>query len=373
MITNLVGIIAGVNVLNLIKTSEVVPQGQEKLKLVVFSVLILSGILLESVVHLIFGITVVYTQFYYLIVAVAGLWYGRAAIATALFFGGLQIFISMVLEPHIIPYEPILRALILLIVAIVIWKLVEEIKRYHKQVLAKNRELTALNSQLDSTQKAFVNANKKLNLLSSITRHDIKNQLTALLAYIELSKMIDQSVEMKTNFDKEEIVANNILRQIEFTRTYEDIGVKAAQWNNIEQIIALISPILVRAGIELRILTGNLEIFADPLLEKVFENMVDNSIRHGEHVRQVTVKYEKSGSRLLLIYEDDGAGVPETDKKKIFEKGFGKNTGLGLFISREILSITGLSIRECGNFGSGVRFEIEIPDGCFRFGGKSIF
>jgi len=73
MITNLVGIIAGVNVLNLIKTSEVVPQGQEKLKLVVFSVLILSGILLESVVHLIFGITVVYTQFYYLIVAVAGL------------------------------------------------------------------------------------------------------------------------------------------------------------------------------------------------------------------------------------------------------------------------------------------------------------
>jgi signal transduction histidine kinase len=372
IITYLVGNIAGVKVLNQRYSSEGVPQGQEKLKLVVFAILILSGIVLEGIVHLIFGITVVYTQFYYLIVAVAGLWYGRAAIATALFFGGLQIFVSLVLEPEKIPYDPILRAFILLIVAIVIWKLVEEIKRYHEQLLLKNRELTDLNLQIDSTQKAFVNANKKLNLLSSITRHDIKNQLTALLAYIELSKMIDHSLEMKTTIDKEEIVANNILRQIEFTRTYEDIGVKESQWNNVEQLFAIISPVLVRAGIDLKILTGNLEVFADPLLEKVFENMVDNSIRHGEHVQYVTVKYEKPGSRLLLIYEDDGAGVPETDKKKIFEKGFGKNTGLGLFISREILSITGLSIRECGKLGTGVRFEIDIPEGCYRFGGGSI-
>ncbi len=365
-------IIAGAEVLNYSSSSEEIPRGQENLKRIVFILLILLGILLEGIVHFLFGITVVYTQFYYLIVAVAGLWYGRVAIAVALFFGGLQIIISLVLEPEIIPYEPILRALILLVVAIVIWKLIEEIKRYEEKALIKNRELTNLNAQLDITQKAFVTANKKLNLLSSITRHDIKNQLTALLAYIELAKMMDQSGEMKTTIDKEEIVANNILRQIEFTRTYEDIGVKAAQWHHVDQLIALISPVLERAGIEIRILTGNLEIFADPLLEKVFENMFDNSIRHGEHVRHITVRYEKSGSGLLLIYEDDGAGVLETDKKKIFEKGFGKNTGLGLFISREILAITGLSIRECGHFGTGVRFEIDVPEDCYRFAGKSM-
>jgi signal transduction histidine kinase len=68
-----------------------------------------------------------------------------------------------------------------------------------------------------------------------------------------------------------------------------------------------------------------------------------------------------------MIYEDDGIGVQETDKDRIFEKGFGKNTGLGLFLSREILSITGLAMRETGISGKGARFEILVPNGKYRF------
>jgi len=51
----------------------------------------------------------------------------------------------------------------------------------------------------------------------------------------------------------------------------------------------------------------------------------------------------------------------EDMKERIFRKGVGKNTGLGLFLTREILDITGLSITETGNEGEGARFEIAIP------------
>ena len=118
----------------------------------------------------------------------------------------------------------------------------------------------------------------------------------------------------------------------------------------------------------LSVSTGGLQVYADPLLEKVFENLIDNSLRHGEHVRNIEVGCEKRGTGLVLLYRDDGAGIPDTEKEKIFEKGFGKNTGLGLFLIREILAITGLSIRECGQYGSGVLFEIQVPEGGFRFG-----
>ncbi len=68
----------------------------------------------------------------------------------------------------------------------------------------------------------------------------------------------------------------------------------------------------------------------------------------------------------IIVCEDDGIGILENEKDLIFEHGYGKHTGIGLFLSREILSITGLSIHECGEEGKGARFEITVPKGKFR-------
>jgi len=59
-------------------------------------------------------------------------------------------------------------------------------------------------------------------------------------------------------------------------------------------------------------------------------------------------------------------GIRAEDKKRLFEKGFGKNTGLGLFLMREILAITGITITEKGESGKGVRFEMIVPAGTWR-------
>jgi signal transduction histidine kinase len=84
-------------------------------------------------------------------------------------------------------------------------------------------------------------------------------------------------------------------------------------------------------------------------------------------VTRASVDCYAEGEALRLIYEDDGEGVPEDQKRRIFEKGFGKGTGLGMFLSQEILAITDIGIKEDGVPGKGARFEMRVPEGRFRF------
>ena len=102
------------------------------------------------------------------------------------------------------------------------------------------------------------------------------------------------------------------------------------------------------------------------MLEKVFFNLLDNSIRHGGQVTEIRVSSRQSNEGLALVWEDNGTGIPNEEKDRIFEKGYGVNTGLGLSLCREILAITGMSMRETGEPGSGARFEIAVPKGAYR-------
>ena len=115
----------------------------------------------------------------------------------------------------------------------------------------------------------------------------------------------------------------------------------------------------------------NIEIYADPLLEKVFYNLIDNSLRYGEILTRIRITHRVDEEGLTLAYEDDGIGIPREEKQKIFHKGFGKNTGLGLFLAREILAITNITITENGEPGRGVRFGILVPKDMYRMTGTT--
>jgi signal transduction histidine kinase len=95
---------------------------------------------------------------------------------------------------------------------------------------------------------------------------------------------------------------------------------------------------------------------------------MQNVIKHGVRATEVTLRYVEHPESLVLIIEDNGVGIPAEEKHMIFDRGYGKGSGLGLFLVREILSITGMSIREAGISGQGTRFEITIPKGTFRLG-----
>ena len=81
----------------------------------------------------------------------------------------------------------------------------------------------------------------------------------------------------------------------------------------------------------------------------------------------MAVRTEQAGSGLRIVFEDDGVGISVDEKERIFEPGYGKNTGLGLFLAREILGITGITIHEIGVYGEGACFELVIPRGTYRF------
>ncbi len=210
-------------------------------------------------------------------------------------------------------------------------------------------------------------ANKQAALLTGITRHDIINQINTLNAEIEIRMMEKPNGSEEEFIRKVRAFTGTILRQIIFTRDYQNVGAEPPRWIPVRQKIDEILQTFERDGIAISVETGELEIYADPLIEKVFFNLIDNSKRHGGHVSRIRFSCIHDGPDLCLVYEDDGTGIPDEEKELIFERGFGKNTGYGLFLIREILSITGFSVRETGTPGKGARFVIRVPARSFRF------
>ena len=215
-------------------------------------------------------------------------------------------------------------------------------------------------------EEALKEANKKLNMLSTITRHDILNMIMVIRGYLEMLEEIRDENLAREYMMKEKEAVNAIQHQIEFTRYYQDIGVGEPGWRDLREIVKDAAKQIDTTGIAIKNSLKGLEIFADPLVGKVFYNLMENSLRHGEHVTLIDISSSKKEDRLVISYRDNGAGITVEDKKKLFRKGFGKNTGLGLFLSREILSITGITIDENGKPGEGVNFAIIVPEGKFR-------
>ena len=105
-----------------------------------------------------------------------------------------------------------------------------------------------------------------------------------------------------------------------------------------------------------------LTVLADTLIRQLLYNLIDNALKHGEKVSRIRVHHEEAGKdQLKLIFEDDGVGIPKAEKEKIFEKGYGKGTGYGLFLIRKMCEVYGWSIRETGKHGKGAQFTITIP------------
>ncbi|OPY32857.1 MAG: sensory histidine kinase AtoS [Methanoregula sp. PtaU1.Bin006] len=219
------------------------------------------------------------------------------------------------------------------------------------------------------TRTAIERANRKLNLLSSITRHDMLNKLTALGGFLDMA-LVEKDPEIQRKYlVAMEKITRMFQTELEFTRDYQDLGIHEPVWQDVEKLVRAKAELLPAQGVrvESEIRPAGLEIFADLLLEKVFYNLIDNALRYGgEAMTEIRVSSRKENRELVIVFADNGMGIPAAEKSRIFTKGFGKNTGLGLFLSQEILSITGITITENGEPGKGARFVITVPEGMYR-------
>ncbi len=234
-----------------------------------------------------------------------------------------------------------------------------------KKIIQCNiRDITARKRAED----ALTLANKKLNLLGSITRHDIVNKLNVLEAYFELSRTQAPNSKLQEYIGNEITTTKAIRNLINFAKDYEGMGVKSPVWQDLSSCIQKIIVSLSPGKVNVNINGPEVEVFADLLFQKVFYNLIDNALRYGGgHLKTITISPEETDAGLVIVLEDDGMGISAADKEHLFKRGFGKQTGFGLFLSREILSLSGITITENSLPGKGARFEITVPKDEYRF------
>lgn len=221
-------------------------------------------------------------------------------------------------------------------------------------------------TQYKAAEETALMANRKLALLSGITRHDILNKIMISKGHIFLLEEEDLTAEQKSSVITIKRSLGDIERFIAFTRTYQELGIHSPVWQNLSETFHRAVTGLETNGVEMRIEHSDYSILADRLFEKVCYNLVENAIRHGKTLTRVDITAEERDGTLVIRVVDDGCGVPDDLKETIFERGYGTNTGFGLFLVREILSIAGITITETGQLGTGCRFEIIVPHEKYR-------
>jgi len=217
-------------------------------------------------------------------------------------------------------------------------------------------------------ETARIFARKNLNIFSSMTRHDILNQLMVVSGSLELASYGLQDPDLLQHLNRAQTAAKNIQRQTTFSREYENLGATDPVWQSVSAVIHRAFFELQTDVITLSQPEDAIDVFADPSLEKVFFHVFSYSYKYGEKVTRIEVSYQYTTTGLILTIVDNGIGILPEDKARLFARSGGNEKTLGLFLAQKILEITGLTIRECGEYQKGSRFEIIIPANGFRTG-----
>jgi signal transduction histidine kinase len=155
------------------------------------------------------------------------------------------------------------------------------------------------------------------------------------------------------------------VRLFDFARAYEMLGVEELANIDVGKAFSDAASLITDLkGVALIDDCHGLTVLADSLLQQLFYNLIDNSLKYGERTKRITIRFEKDGQGdLELIYEDDGSGILASQKTKLFSEGYstGGSTGYGLYLIKKMTENYGWTIQEAGEPGKGARFVIQIP------------
>jgi PAS domain S-box-containing protein len=219
-------------------------------------------------------------------------------------------------------------------------------------------------SEMKKAEEELKVAMEKLCVVGSLTRHDIRNKLAAVDSYLYLlRKKLGRNVEALQNLNGIGSSSQQILKILEFSRVFEQLGAEELIYVSVEECVNDAAAIFSNLkNVKVKNSCRGLRVLADSLLTQLFYNLIDNTLKYGEKTTLIRFHYEKlDGNHLKLIYEDDGVGIPDQMRNNLFQKGYGKGTGYGLYLIKRICISYGWTLQETGKQGEGAQFTMTIP------------
>lgn len=218
------------------------------------------------------------------------------------------------------------------------------------------------------TESALEKTSNRLNTLAGILRHDMSRKLAVLYGQLRLGVMKFRDPEIISFIADLKESANGITRQIDISREFRDIGVTPPAWIPVQDAISEAISHLDFGNVTFHAWTERLEIFSDPHLPTVFYHLLHNSLKEATGATKIVITYQIRESGCAIIIEDNGIGIPDQVKGSLFVQRE-DNYGRGLFLTSEIVSLTGITLRETGVYREGARFELVIPSEGYRVEG----
>ena len=201
-------------------------------------------------------------------------------------------------------------------------------------------------------QKQVESLNEYLKFLNSMLRHDILNIFTRMQAYCELLEE-----EFKPEYlEKIKESIESGVRLIHKIRELESSTTEDKKSYRLSEVIKEVSK-----GFDVKVnLKGDAVITANDGIYSVFENLIGNAVKHGG-ATEVSVEVWDEGDHCEVIFRDNGRGIPEEIREKVFEKGFttGRGSGLGLYIVKKLIESYGGDIELLE--GKAAAFVIRLP------------
>lgn len=208
---------------------------------------------------------------------------------------------------------------------------------------------------------------KRSEYIQSFLRHDLQNEALAIRGFLSLFKEKDLPEDQEEYIDNATRSVQSILDLVEKMKALKGVdGIDEIQKMDLDNVLdSAVNIHEERAqtqGIKIEMDCAASDVEGGELLEEVFSNLVRNSIQHSD-CDTIRIKTRKEGEKIIASVEDDGHGIPDDKKNEIFQKPWKateKDSGLGLFLTKEIVKAYGGEIELEESELGGAKFSVRL-------------
>lgn len=247
---------------------------------------------------------------------------------------------------------------------------------------SQGRIIGAATIARDVTQQ--IDAYKRQQEFISVASHELRTPITALRGYLEMldSTMPKDLTDARRLSDRANIAAERLSDLLEdllnIARLEEDrISLKILPHNPdrlVRDALETFGPALevkeLRCSYESSLPEGPVVRLDEARFNQIFINLLDNAIKYTLPGGEINIKAGVSGSDVVLRIQDTGIGINRENLERIFDKFFreekvmtseARGTGLGLYITRELVERQGGSLLITSEEGKGTLAELKFP------------